>query len=128
MQLKDKQKCKSLKKYLEKITNIEDGSLIDSYDDFIRLWTQEQTCNILTKVTYYSKDNFFNKIKEDFVRINTWIRYDDRNIKVCFDKVYNVDDFIDDLVAHEIDDLGDAIFETIGGQPIITDIDKYLSI
>ncbi len=127
LQLKDKQKCKSLKKYLEKITNIEDGSLIDSYDDFIRLWTQEQTCNILTKVTYWNKDNIYNKIKEDFVRIDTWVQYGDKEIKYCFDKVYNVDDFLH-LVDNEIDDLSDVIFKTLDGQPIITDIDKYLDL
>jgi hypothetical protein len=118
-------KCRSLKKYLNMIQDNED--LLQEYDDFIRLWTQEQTCNILTKVTYWEAGNIFNKTKEDFVRIESWIRYGDRDIKVCFDKVYNVDDFLH-LVDNEIDDLADEIFETIDGQPIITDIDKYLDL
>ena len=116
-------KCRSLKKYLDMIRDNED--LLQEYDDFIRLWTQEQTCNILTRVTYWKADNIFNKIKEDFVKIDTWIKYDDRTIKACFDKVYNVDDFLH-LVDNEIDDLGDVIFKTLDEQPIITDIDKYL--
>ena len=117
-------KCRSLEKYLNMIQGNED--LLQEYDDFIRLWTQEETCNILTKVTYWKADNVFNKIKEDFIRIDSWVQYGGKEIKYCFDKVYNVDDFLH-LVDNEIDDLGDVIFKTLDEQPIITDIDKYLS-
>ena len=125
-QLKDKLRCRSLEKYLKKLNETEKHDLLQEYDYYVENILQEFHGKILTKVTYWKADNIFNKIKEDFVRINTWIRYEDRNIKVCFDKIYNVDDFLH-LVDNEIDDLGDVIFKTLDEQPIITDIDKYLS-
>ena len=128
LQLKDRLGCESLEEYMTKIHSSLYCELLDQHDAYETNYVENNIVRILTKVTYWKADNIFNKIKEDFVRINTWIRYGDRNIKVCFDKVYNVDDFIDNLVAHEIDDLGDSIFETIGEQPIITDIDKYLDL